>query len=675
MNDSKRIETFVSAYPKPRILPPKGVHPRIFFRCEDLARIRKNLTHRDHAEAAARFYEVLGGSFDLGDHFEFSEAELTRVRYKALAYPLLGDEKAAREAIEAIFFMLRNLSISPRGDICRAYGAVMYAAACVYDWAYPLMDDDARHELVWLCETVLGPNFEVGFPPSRQGMVTGHGCEAQLLRDWLSLGIAAYDEYPDIYDFVMGRIENEMLPAHNYYYQSGSHWQGSAYGPSRYASTVVAEALIYGMTGGKERLFDPMMAEASLTFLYYIRADGEPFRIGDDWADRSKAYLIGGYHATAFYIANLYRNPILRDFAFEKSMVPADAALILLLDDPTVGRASRLALSPVRYNGSPLGSYIAHDRSGASVYFKVGESYSANHEFKDSGNFMLYYKGSLASAANCYEYTTASGEKLYYGSPLDLRYNKQTVSANCMLVYDPNEEVSPRWGNSGGQRADDLCNGENRDLADWKRRPTFTWAKVLAHSDGTREDGSFAYCLLSGDHTNAYSDKVRSYRRTSLAVSQKSSDYPMLLFVFDRLVLRDAALESTWQMHTMGKYEISGRRAVSRHPDGGVLVADSLLPKAAALDVIGNETERFIVRGENLAEKCDPVNQPIREDGRGRLTVTPSEPNELQHFLTAMYVTDEGKTIEETAKLIQERDLSAHPFLMLLPFSRPARRI
>ena len=222
-----------------------------------------------------------------------------------------------------------------------------------------------------------------------------------------------------------------------------------------------------------------------------------------------------------------------------------------------------------------------------------------------------------------------------------------------MLVYDPDETVSPRWGNCGGQRADDLCNGENRDLNDWMRRPTFTWAKVLAHADGCRPDGSFDFCMLSGDHTNAYSDKVKDYRRTSLAVAGRTPDRPLLLFVFDRLAVRDAAHEKTWQMHTMGKYELSGSRAVTRHPDGGVLVCDSLLPKNAKLDVIGDYENRFIVRGENIAERCDPERQPIREDGRGRLTVTPTEPKELDLFLSAMYVTDDGKPITVSARLVE----------------------
>ena len=107
-------------------------------------------------------------------------------------------------------------------------------------------------------------------------------------------------------------------------------------------------------------------------------------------------------------------------------------------------------LPRIRYVGSPRGQYTAHTADGASVFFKVGEAYSANHEHKDSGQFMIYYKGSLASAANCYQYDSASGVSHMYGSPLDLRFNKQTVAHNCMLVFDPDEKVDPKWGNSGG---------------------------------------------------------------------------------------------------------------------------------------------------------------------------------------------------------------------------------
>jgi hypothetical protein len=157
---------------------------------------------------------------------------------------------------------------------------------------------------------------------------------------------------------------------------------------------------------------------------------------------------------------------------------------------------------------------------------------------------------------------------------------------------------------------------------------------------------------LGGDLSGAYSDKVTDYCRTSLAVATNDANRPLAVFIYDRLVTRDPAAEKTWQMHTMGKYEIDDKRAVTRHKDGGVLVLDSLLPADSKLDVIGNEHERFIVCGENLAEACDPAHSPIREDGRGRLTVSPTTPSNVDHFLQAMYVTDCEKSIDARAELI-----------------------
>ena len=126
----------------------------------------------------------------------------------------------------------------------------------------------------------------------------------------------------------------------------------------------------------------------------------------------------------------------------------------------------------------------------------------------------------------------------------------------------------------------------------------------------------------------------------------------LAVFVFDRLVTRDPGAEKTWQMHTMGKYELDGKRAISRHKNGGCLVMDSLLPASGEVGVIGNERERFIVRGVNLAEACDPEKQPIREDGRGRVTVSPTEPAEVDYFLQAMYITDDGKSTDAKAELL-----------------------
>ena len=656
MHTYRPVDPLKSPFELPPVFPNANEHPRILITPQDISRVKENLYHPDHKAVYELFCSSASEPFIFDEIFEYSRHTLESIADKALSYRLFGDREKGKESIKAILHVLRNLYISPKHDIRLEYGHVMYTAARVYDWAFDLVTPEEREEIVSHCEYKLGPNFEVEFPPRMKGMVTGHGSEAQLFRDWLSLGIAAYDEYPDIYNYVAGRIWEQGVPPRNYYFHSGSHWQGSAYGPGRFTHDLFCDILFYKMTGGSFHIFTEDMEKAAVSILCNIRADGEPFRDGDDYADRGQKYSMYDYYRSAFLASALYRNPLLRDYAFSTDRLPDLPSVILLLDDPTVGKLDyKTSLPRVRYMGSPRGQYVAHTKGGASVYFKIGESYSANHEWKDSGNFMIFYKGSLASASNCYEYTCASDVNSMHGyaSPLDFMYNKMTVSSNCMLVYDPLEDVEERWGNSGGQRADALSNQENELFSDWVAKETFKWAKILAHGHKCDREGYLKYCMLMGDHTNAYSDKIKSYRRTSVAIAPTDPSKELTVFIFDRLETRDPAAEKTWQMHTMGEYGISSARAVSEHRDGGVLVCDTLLPRKARLAVIGNEEERFIVNGVNLAERCDPIRQPIREDGRGRLTVMPTHPEEVEYFLNAMYVTDRGASLQSTSVLIE----------------------
>lgn len=654
--DFTPVTPLVSPFGKPPVFPEAHTHPRILVTPESIGKVRENLTHPDHADAYKIFSASAETPYDYPETFEYSAPVLESIADKALSCLLFGDEDRGIEAIDAILHVLRTLTVSPRSDICRAYGHVMYTAARVYDWCFDLIPVDVREEIVSHCEYKLGPNFEVGFPPQDQGMVTGHGSEAQMFRDWLTLGIATFDEHPDIYNYVAGRIWKQAVAPREYYFRSGAHWQGSAYGPDRFVHDLFCDMIFRKMTDGRFHIFTEDMQKAAITFLCNIRADNEPFRDGDDFADRGQKYYIGTYRTCAFLASALYRNPMLRDCGLSGERLPTVSSVFLLVDDPSVGRLDYTKNLPrVRYCGSPRGQYTAHTRGGASVYFKIGESYSANHEWKDSGNFMIFYKGSLASAANCYEYFSDDEEKSFHGyaSELDFKYNKMTVSSNCMLVYDPEEDVEERWGNSGGQRADAVTNQENEFFWQWLRKDTINWAKILAHGHCTDRDGYLKYCMLMGDHTGAYSDKIKNYRRTSIAIDPESADAELIVFIYDRLETRDPLAKKTWQMHTMGEYTIQKSRAVSTHKDGGMLVCDTLLPKSAELSVIGSEDERFIVNGVNLAVKCDDEKYPVREDGRGRLTVSPTAPVEVEHFLNVMYVTDVGKSTEAKAELLE----------------------
>ncbi len=84
----------------------------------------------------------------------------------------------------------------------------MYMASEVYDWCYDLWTPAERTKIISEC-TALASGMEMGWPPSGQGAQTGHGAEAQLLRDFMALAIAAYDERPDLWNFIAGRYYQE----------------------------------------------------------------------------------------------------------------------------------------------------------------------------------------------------------------------------------------------------------------------------------------------------------------------------------------------------------------------------------------------------------------------------------------------------------------------------------
>ncbi len=46
--------------------------------------------------------------------------------------------------------------------------------------------------------------MEIRLAAGKQGAVSGHGGEAQLMPHLLALSIAAYDEYPDMYQMIAG---------------------------------------------------------------------------------------------------------------------------------------------------------------------------------------------------------------------------------------------------------------------------------------------------------------------------------------------------------------------------------------------------------------------------------------------------------------------------------------
>lgn len=161
-------------YPSPEVYPEKNAHPRLMFTRKFLETVRKNLSAEENQPAYRQYLafseEPATGVLEpltTRDRHNMDYRVLAAIEAKAFRYALTGDAAYAREALAAIRNYIRTLDI-PEGvlpDECRAYGYVIYIAACVYDWCYDTLTPQDREQLVAGCETFLAPHLEVEMPP------------------------------------------------------------------------------------------------------------------------------------------------------------------------------------------------------------------------------------------------------------------------------------------------------------------------------------------------------------------------------------------------------------------------------------------------------------------------------------------------------------------------------
>lgn len=678
------MKKLFSPYKKPEYYPKKGEHPRVLFNKESLKSIRANLTAEENRHAYAEYLRLSELPCDgtlpppREKTYNMDYSVLAAIEAKAFRYALTGEKHYGCSALSSIKNYLSSVVITEDiPDSCRAYGYIMYITACVYDWCYDLLTGDDCEALVYACQTLLAPHFEVGFPPTKQGAVTGHGTEAQLTRDWLSLGIAAYDEYPDIYELSAGRLFEQFRPVGEFYLASGSHWQGSSYGPYRYHFMLYTQALMAGI--GKPDFYSPALAQPALTFINYIRPDGEALRVGDDFNELSKSYNLRFYYNSLFLAAAIYKNPVVKGFAkqglkdfslFQNENNSLSAVAVLILNDPDTQCKPLSELPTYIYNGSPLGSIISrtkwNDENAVMTYMKIGEAYSANHEHKDAGTFQIFYKGILASDSGIYD---------GYGSPHDFHYNKQTVAANSLLIFNPNMPDASEWNYCGGQTIAGSSVDEKDTLEEWLSESTSRQAKII----GNGCDEKFAY--LAGDLTCAYdSQTAQSVIRHMFSAHTQSSDYPLVFAVYDSVTAVEPSYKKTFLLHTQAQPQLDGTTA-SLANNGGRLVVQSLL-SATEYTAVGGEGQEFVAAGINYppnktahelsVRSTDGKNSCAAEAGWGRIEISPKGENKTDELLTVMYVTDESNT----EPIIRAQDIStqtvaaAEIFNTVIAFSR-----
>ena len=615
-----------------RIPVPPAEHPRLYLRAEHVAQLPQRLKR-----------ELARMEFDQGKA-ESGRSPQFKVEWDALQYLVTHDTKLARATIETALELLQKCELRDRQDACRETGRMMVTGAMVYDWCYDLLTPEEKQafikELVRLAKTQ-----ECGYPPIRQGSVTGHASEAMIMRDMLSAGIAIYDDFPEMYRLAAGRFFREHLPVRNWFYPGHAYHQGDSYGPHRYSWDTYPLWIFDWLGAGN--VYNPEQHFVPYLWIYTTRPDGQRLRAGDTFACSAPRGRPWSQYIGTLLTASYYSDGILLDqYQRQGGSGGNETIFEVLWRDTSLQPTSIVTLPLSWYSGSPFGWTIARtgwDQNAVIAEMKVNEYNFVNHQHLDAGAFQIYYKGALAIDSGIYQGGSAGG----YGSTHCLNYSWRTIAHNSLLVYDPNETFGRRgYGNDGGQR---LPHGrsEARNL-DVLLAPEngYRTGKVLAHGFGP-DLQTPDFTLLQGDITDAYGKKVQQVTRSFVFLNLHNPQVPAAIVVFDRVVSANPAFRKYWLLHTLEEPRLDSTSSVidcTEHGDSGRLILDTLLPAATNLNLakVGGPGKEFWVFGRNWANDVDPrrLERSSIEAGAWRIEVSPKVAAAEDLFLNVMQVTD-----------------------------------
>ncbi|MBE7026247.1 MAG: hypothetical protein E7410_01580 [Ruminococcaceae bacterium] len=713
-------------YAIPSITPPPE-HPRVLFRAKDIPQIKGNMQHPENALLFETFNKIKDkaytGELTAADP-NYDAEGLETILAKALDYAIYGNEENGREAISAIKNYAASLQVNSLGDSTRNKGHVIKVIGQVYDWCHPLLTDDDKNDLLLLCQSV-SSNMEVGFPPDAQTILCGHGAEYQIYRDWFTMAIACYDEFPDVYNMIGGKVFSpESVEYRNWWNQSGTHSQGTSYGPGiRYISELYAHILVKRMSG-KELFNEDDLTKIAYEWIYRIRPDGLLMIDGDDTSTNSS--IVKGTYTTAlknavFLASALNRDPILKKEVYYQGGITPGYGLnltvidMLLINDPSVGTNASTSLLPLtRYYSSPVGEMTA--RTGWDIGVKsddvvatmtISEYNPMNHGHYECGHFMIYYKGILANDSGWYE---------VHGSDHHKSYNSQSVAHNTLVI----ETDYNKWGNQNqgldGPGVTNVDGSGSKNFywipGSWKEYQTDErnhWADVLGHEFGP--DIQYPeYSYLAGDITNAYTssydDGVNEALRHMIFMPTGDEKNPAAFIVFDKIDTKEGGKKKAFMLHSEEEPEVNGNITTLKRTErdyNGKLVNQTLLPSGDNLviekiggveldangKVIQETDKRFWNKNQNwfFLQDCGKAvgansNRTVNPDnsleaGWGRVEIMPKKSGKVDYMLNVMYVgdADDNSAVKKAMLIETDSVAGAKIFDRVAVFNKSKQRI
>ena len=647
---------------RPTILPPDE-RPRLWVTPALLPKIRESLTQGENAPVWEKLRAAAKKPFSFerpeGTTVGYNRALLRAAEGKAFVYLMTGEEDAGREAVSLARDYLAAVEFGNILDITREIGETIYVGSLVFDWCHPLLSDDDR-ALFQTHLMRLAESMEIGWPPFGQMIVNGHGSEAQVNRDLLSMAIALYGLDPVPWQYCSYRLLEELVPMRRFEYASPRHNQGISYAGFRFQWEMRAAMLLKRLAG--KEVFDPNIKGLRDYFLYMRTPDGGMLRDGDSlcagpyWAYPTLALLFSAYGNNNEFSAggneeerrNTFgwaSDEVMKGELMRQGVGRVDPVLFLLLNDPAlIAEPSLESLPLFRDFGAILpaqiirtGWNIGPESDDIVVEFKGGGLYFANHQHSDAGSFQIFYRGYLAADLGQYH---------FYGTPYDVNFAKGSISHNVMLVYDPDEKFPAGRVNDGGQRRPSPSPKTPREAEDESRR-----FGRLRESWGRPDAKNPEISFCSWDLAPAYSDKVTDYVRSCVWLKTGVETTPIAVIIFDRIGARDPSFKKYWQMNSLSEPEKTGESAVrvlsvptlpekyqSKSGKRGQLLLVPLLPTPgdAALEWIGGERANSIF-GERFAAP-----DPTPEATGWRIQISPNKPEKTDVFLNVLLIGEEN---------------------------------
>jgi heparin/heparan-sulfate lyase len=623
---------------RPKIIPP-AAHPRLWVNKQSLPIVRARLSEGDNQAAWAKVSKDAKApfKFDFDPQKEIFHREDVEkaAEGKAFYYLMTGDKKVGAEAVRLMVNYLTMLEFGnvKYGDITREVGRAIYTSALVYDWCYDLLGKKDK-QLMYDKMLLLAREMEIGWPPFEDSIINGHGNEAQISRDLLSMSIALYDENPDLYKYASYTVLEQLVPMRKFEYESPRHNQGVDYGAYRFGWEMYAVWLYYRMSG--QTVFDDNIKNLPYYWLYMRLPDGYMLRDGDMFSAK-----FGGdrplywKQPQTMLLSYAYSQDALIKGEFEREGgLPDNPVLFLLVNDPKLKADHDLSKLPLSKDfGKVLGGVVARtgwDNSLNSkdviAEIKGGGYHFANHQQADAGSLQIFYHGIQVGDIGLY---------LSYGTPYDFNFNKRSIAHSMMLAKDPEEKLLFRTKVvDGGTRFNQrFPKTPEETISD----PWFDNGKVLSADFGpSKLKPSFSY--FKADLTGAYTTKMSNYTRGFCFLNMAREDVPAIIVLTDDMSTSKPEFQKYWQINTLNKPGQSGGNLIlSNELNGlkGKTYVNMLLPAASdrKMEILSDKSAN-----STFGQQYE-VNSPKAEARAHRIMISPKKANTRDRFLTVFQMT------------------------------------